>query len=244
VVPEKLPSAALAAVAAGWTASALPFFPAHFPLGLAAVAFGLTFVRERLGLAAALAVPLFPLGNVSLGLAVVYAAVAVFGLALAWREPRAGLFVALGPLLAPLAALGLLPLAALTLRSPLRRAVATGSAVLLAALVAGVRHAALPFDGAPAPLGLGLAGSDSPTAVLSELWRALAAHPALGVEALVLAGAAAAIPLVRRLGPWGLAGLGAVLLAATVLPSAAIASLPLALCVWITCAALALRDAT
>ena len=136
--------------------------------------------------------PLFPLGNVSVGLAVVYAGLAVFGLALAWREPRAGLFVALGPLLAPIAALGLLPLAAQSLRSPLRRAVATGSAVLLAAIVAGIRHVALPFDGASAPLGLGLAGSESPGAVAAELWRALAAQPTLGLEALVLAGAAAA----------------------------------------------------
>src|SRR5437868_3229302 len=182
---ERVASGTLAAVAAGWTASALPFFPAHFPLGLAAAAFALTFVRERLGLAATLAVPLFPLGNVSLGLAVVYAGIAVFALALAWREPRAGLFVALGPLLAPVAALGLLPLAAQTLRSPLRRAVATGSAVLLAAIVAGIRHVALPFDGASAPLGLGLGGSESPGAVASELWRALAAQPTLGLEALV-----------------------------------------------------------
>jgi hypothetical protein len=91
---------------------------------------------------------------------------------------------------------------------------------------------------------LGLTGSDSPTAVASELWRALAAHPTLGVEALVLAGAAAALPLVRRFGLWGVAGLGAVLLAATVLPSASVASLPLALCVWITCAALGSRNAT
>jgi Protein kinase domain len=243
-LPEQLPSAALAAVAAGWTAAALPFFPAHFSLGLAALAGGLTLLRERLGLAAALAVPLFPLGNISLGLAIVYAAVAVVGLALAWREPRAGLFVALGPLLAPLAALGLLPLAAQTLRSPLRRAGATGAAVLLAAIVAGIRHASLPFTGASPPLGLGLAGSDSPEAVVSELWHALAAHPTLGIEALVLAAAAGSIPLVRRFGLWGVAGLGAALLAATVLPSQSIASLPLALCVWVTCGVLALRPAT
>jgi eukaryotic-like serine/threonine-protein kinase len=237
-------AAALGGVAAGWTASALPFYPAHFSLLLAAVAFGLTLVRERLGLAAALAVPVFPLGNISLGLSIVYGALAVFGLALAWREPRAGFFVALGPLLAPLAALGLLPLAAQTLRSPLRRATATGAAVLAAAIVAGIRHAALPFTDAKAPLGLGLAGSDSPGAVLAELWRALASHPALGIEALVLAAAAAAIPLVRRFGLWGVAGLGAALLAATVLPSASVASLPLALTAWATCAALALRRAT
>jgi hypothetical protein len=237
-------SAGLAAAAAGWTASALPFFPAHFALGLAALAFGLTLVRERLGLAAALAVPLFPLGNISVGLAIVYAGVAVFGLALAWREPRAGLFVVLGPLLGPLAALGLLPLAAQSLRSPVRRAAATGAAVLAAALVAGIRHTALPLTGAHAPLGLGLAGSDRPIAVASDLWHALAAQPTLGIEALVLAVAAAAIPHARRFGLWGVGGVGVALLAATVLPSGSIASLPLALSVWITCGALALRSTT
>src|SRR5437868_2105095 len=80
--PARVAFAGLAGIGAGWTAAALPFFPSPFPFGLAALAFGLTLVRERLGLAAALAVPIFPLGNVSLGLAIVYAAVAVFGLAL------------------------------------------------------------------------------------------------------------------------------------------------------------------
>jgi hypothetical protein len=189
-------------------------------------------------------VPLFPLGNISVGLAIVYAGVAVFGLALAWREPRAGLFVVLGPLLGPLAALGLLPLAAQSLRSPVRRAAATGAAVLAAALVAGIRHTALPLTGAHAPLGLGLAGSDRPIAVASDLWHALAAQPTLGIEALVLAVAAAAIPHARRFGLWGVGGVGVALLAATVLPSGSIASLPLALSVWITCGALALRSTT
>ncbi len=236
--PARLVPAMLAAAAAGWSAGALPFYPPHFAFGLAALAAGATLLRERLGLAVALAVPLFPLGNLSLGLAVVYAATAVFGLALSWREPRAGLFVALGPLLAPVAALGLLPLAAQSLRSPLRRAGATAGAVLLAGVVAGIRHVPLPFTSGPPPLGLGLAGSDSPSAVASELWRALAAHPALGVEALVLALAAAAIPYVRPRGPWAIAGLGAALLAAGVLPFGAVAALPLAVCVWATFAAL------
>ena len=240
-VPEQVPSAALAAAAAAWTASALPFFPAHFPLALGAAAAGLTLARERLGLAAALAVPLFPLGNVSLGLALVYAAVAVFVLALAWREPRAGLFVALGPLLAPLAALGLLPLAAQSVRSPLRRACATAGAVLLAGVVAGIRRTPLPFTETNPPLSLGIAGSDSPSAAASELWRVLAAHPALGVEALVLAAAAALIPFARTRGLWGIAALGAAVLAATVLPFGAVAAAPLAVCVWVTCLALGSR---
>ena len=110
-------AAALAAGFAGWTAAALPFFPHGWVLGLAGAVAALTAVRERLGLAVALAVPVLPLGNVSLGLAVVYAALAAAWLALSWREPRGGLLFALGPMLAPLAALGLVPLAASGLRS-------------------------------------------------------------------------------------------------------------------------------
>src|SRR5207248_9456553 len=73
--PARVAFAGLAGIAAGWTAAALPFFPSPFPFGLAALAFGLTLVRERLGPGAALAVPVFPLRNVSPGLAVVHVAV-------------------------------------------------------------------------------------------------------------------------------------------------------------------------
>ena len=68
---------ALAALVAGWTAAALPFYPARWPLLLAAVAAALMAARARLGLAFTLAVPVFPLGNVSLGLALAYAGLAV-----------------------------------------------------------------------------------------------------------------------------------------------------------------------
>ena len=55
----------------------------------------------RLGLAFALAVPDPPARQRLVGLALVYAVVAGAWLALSWREPRQGLFLALGPLLAP-----------------------------------------------------------------------------------------------------------------------------------------------
>ena len=69
---------------------------------------------------------------------------------LCWREPRGALLFALGPLLAPLAALGLVPLAASGLRAGPRRAAQAAVAVLAAGVVAGVRGAALPFTGARA----------------------------------------------------------------------------------------------
>src|SRR5207253_1390626 len=96
--------------------------------------------------------------------------------ALSWRAPREGLFLACGPLLAPVAALGLLPLAAQGVRSLPRRALQVGAAVLLAALVAGLRHSPLPFTSAAPPKGLGIAGSEDPFAVAAALRRAFRAR--------------------------------------------------------------------
>ena len=86
----------------------------------------LTLWRPRAGLALALAVPVLPLGNVSLALGVVYA-VARRRLArpLRARAARRPARRPPGPLLAPLGALGLLPLAvARRSARPLRRAAA------------------------------------------------------------------------------------------------------------------------
>src|SRR5205807_6973293 len=137
--------AAAAALFAGWSAAAFPFFPAGWSLGLAAVAAALTALRPRLGLALALAVPVLPLGNLSLGLAAAYGAAALSWLLVFWREPRSGLFLATGPLLAPLAGLGLLPLAAQAVGGRVRRALQVVAAVLAAALVAWLRGAPVPF---------------------------------------------------------------------------------------------------
>jgi hypothetical protein len=238
--PVRLAAPAAAGVFAGWTAAALPFFPTLAAPLLGLLAFGLTIVRPRVGLAFALAVPILPLGNVSSGLAVVYAAVACAWLALSWRTPREGLFLALGPLLAPVLALGLLPLAAQRLGGHGRRAVQVAMAVLLAAIVAGFRHAPLPFTGAAPPKGLGIAGSDDPFAVATALWDALLAHPALLLEALALAAAAVVLPFARERGLWGIAGLGAGLMAVTLLPEPTVAAAPLVLAAWATCAVLAL----
>src|SRR5207244_4435903 len=110
VVPRIVP-AALAAAVAGWTSWAIPFFPAGWPFGLAALAAAGSIVDVRLGLAFALAVPVLPLGNIALGAAVLYVAIALGLLAGMWREPDRGLLFSLGALLAPIAGLGLFPLA-------------------------------------------------------------------------------------------------------------------------------------
>jgi hypothetical protein len=179
-------------------------------------------------------VPVLPLGNVSLGLALFYAALALAWLALGWREPRTALLAGLGPLLGPLGALALLPLASLAIRSPARRAVQTGAAVVLAALAAGLRHEALPFSSAPPPLGLGLAAATGPLDVAGSLLRALAAQPAVAAEAAALAAVAALLPLLRSRGRWGVAGAAAMLLLASLLAAPGASVLPLVLAAWAT----------
>jgi hypothetical protein len=230
----------MAALVAGWTASALPFYPSPGAPLLAVLAALAALVRPRAGLAVALAVPVLPLGNVALGLAIVYGLLAAGWLVLFAREPRGGLLAAVGPLLAPLGALGLLPLALVRVRSPVRRAAAAAGGVLLAGLVAGLRGVPLPFDGAPPPVSLGIAGRETPGVVAGTLLDTLVAHPTLALEAAALAVAAAALPYARSLGPWGVAGFGAAFLAATLLSAPGIPAAPLVLAVWATCAVLVL----
>lgn len=243
-VPTAAPNVAaavLAAVFALWTAWVLPFYPGGWAIGLALLAGGAVYLRPRAGLAFTLAIPLLPLGNFAAGAAALYAVVALLLLAVSWRDPRTGPFFALGPVLAPIAALGLLPLAALAIRSPLRRAVQVGVAVLAAGLVAGIRGSPLPFDGAAPPDGLGLAASGDPFTVLSALWSALVARPALWVEAFVFAAVAALLPFARARGPWALAALGGAFLVAALLAVPGVAAAPIAVAVWATCVAVAVR---
>lgn len=237
-------AALLAALFAGWTATSLPFFPHGWAVGLALAAAGLSALRERLGLAAALAVPLLPLGNVSLGLAVLYGLVAAAWLALSWREPRTGLFFVVGPLLAPFAALGLVPLAASVVRAPVRRAAQAATAVVVAGLAAGIQHDALPFTGGTPPLGIGVSGAGDPRDVAGSLFRAALAQPALLVEAAALAAVALALPYARARGRWGAAGLGAGMLVLTLLAVPAAAAVPLVVAAWVTAIAVAARRHT
>jgi eukaryotic-like serine/threonine-protein kinase len=239
VVPRLVP-AALAAAVAGWTSWAVPFFPAGWPFGLAALAAAGAIVDARLGLAFALAVPVLPLGNIALGAAVLYAVIALGLLATMWREPERGLLFSLGPFLAPIAGLGLFPLAALAVRSPARRAVQASAAVLAAGIVAGIRGSPLPFDGASAP-DLGIAASGDPFTVVSALWGALLSRPALAVETIVFGAVAVLLPLARTRGLWAIAGLGAGFLAAALLLAPGVAAASLVVAVWATCLAVAVR---
>jgi hypothetical protein len=228
----------LAALLAGWSTAALPFYPAGWPLGLAALAGGLTALYPRAGLALALALPLFPLGNVALGLALLYGAVAAAWLAFSWRSPREAFAPALGPLLAPVGLLALLPLVLVTVRGTTRRALYAAVAGVLAAIVAGIRRSPLPLTGEGPPL-VPLAGIEAPQEAARRLLEAVPG--VFAFELLVLAAATALLPYAARRGPWGLAGFGAIALAALLLPDPSVAALPVVAAVWITCGALALN---
>ena len=223
--------AAAAGLFAGSTAGALSFYPTGWPLGLAAAALAATLLRERLGLVLALAVPVLPLGNLSAGLAWTYLAFALAWLALTWRDARAGLFFVAGPLLAPLSLLGSLPFAAQAVRGRVRRVAQVFTAVVVAAIVAGLRGERLPLTGA-APPKLALGGTHDPLAVSERLWDALGSQPTLLFEGVFLAVAAAALPLVgrRSIAPFGLLLLGGMLAPDPALPDAAVIAAVLGTC--------------
>jgi eukaryotic-like serine/threonine-protein kinase len=228
----------LAAAVTGWSTAALPFYPSGWALGLALLAGGLTALRPRAGLALALSAPVFPLGNLSEGVALLYAAAASIWLALSWRSPREALLPAIGPLLGPLSLLGLLPLLLGTVTSTTRRALYAATAVVLAAIVAGIRRSPLPLTG-EGPPPVPLAGLDGPAEAARRLLDAL--PPVLAFEALVLGVASALLPYVARRGLWELAGFGAALMAALLLPDPRIAALPAIAAVWLTCGLCALK---
>ena len=143
-VTRRLVPAAAAVLFTAWSAAALPFFPAGWPLALAALAGVVALWNQRLALAFCLAVPVLPLGNYALGLAVLYAAAALVWLVVSWRDPEAGLFMTLGPLLASIGLIAALPVAGLAIANPWRRGVQVAMAVVAAAAVAGASQARPP----------------------------------------------------------------------------------------------------
>jgi hypothetical protein len=228
----KLAPAVLAALFAGWVSSTLAFFPAFWPIGLATLAAVLTFATPRLGLAFALAVPILPLGNISLGLAIVYSVLAAGWLALFWPRPRTALLFVAGPLLAPLGLLALIPLVVLPAGDAARRAAQAAAAVLAAAAVAALAGNALPIVGSGAP-DLALAGVGGPFGAAGQLLHGIAEAAPLFLEMLALAAAAAAVGAFRRRGPWGGALFGALLAASTLLLAPNAAAFPLVAAAWL-----------
>jgi hypothetical protein len=120
-----------------------------------------------------------------------------------------------GPLVAPIGALGFVPLLVQPARGAPRRALQAGTAVLAAAVVAGVEGWRLPLAGVQPPLDL--AGVGSAVAAARVLAAALVHHPRLPALALLLAAAAASLPRARSYGPRGLAAYGGGFLVVAVL---------------------------
>jgi hypothetical protein len=235
---ESCLAAGLAALAAGWTAASLPFYPASWSWMIAAAAAVMTLLNARAGLAFTLAVPIFPLGNLASGLAFLYGLCATVWLAAFWRQPRHGLAFAAGPLLGLVAALALLPLLLQTTRGAIRRSVQAGGALVAAAVVATVRGDALPLAGEDASAAL--AGIESAPAAARELVDA-AAYPGLLIGTCALALAAATLPATRRLGLWPSALWAALLLAALLVGAPGASPLPTVGAVWVTWLMMAFR---
>ena len=167
-----------------------------------------------------------------------YGALALVWFALAGRRPQEALLPAVGPILGAVSLLALLPLILASVRSTARRVLYAVTAVMLAAIVAGIRRTPLPLTGEAAP-PVPFAGLDGPVEAARRLFDAV--PPLLALEALVLVAAAAALPHLARRGPWYLAGFGAALIAALLLPVPQIAALPAVAAVWLTCGVYALR---
>jgi hypothetical protein len=237
---RQLVPAGLAAVATLVGGSLLPFWPTPV-LALLALTAGLATLRApRIGLALALAAPIFPLGNLAQAAAVVYGVLALAWLAAMWRDARAGLAFCAGPLLAPLGLIALLPLAVQPAAGAWRRALHAGTGVFTAAVVAGVSGRALPLGG-DVVADLGLAQSERPVDVLQAVGLVLRSHPAVPTTALALAIVAVLLPRAAARGPWGIAGLGALQVTLVLAWAPTMPWLAIVAGTWLLCGLLAAR---
>lgn len=228
---ERATHAGLSALFAGATAWLVPFFPAGWPFLLGALAAMAALLNPTAGLALALAVPVLPLGNASLGLAVVYSVFAAVWLALFWRDPRSSFLFLAGPVLAAFQALPLVTIAFSDVRGVLRRGALAAAATLCAAAVAGIRTGE----------SLDLHATSSPREAFGALTDYLAASPEVWIGAAVLAAATFAVPFARNRGLWGIAVWGSAFLAAALIATGgAVGAFPFVLWVWLAAAILAL----
>ena len=221
----------LAATAAGLGATLLPFWPSVLVAALVLGAGLAAWRNPALGLAVALATPIFPLGNESGGAAVLYGIFALGWLALSWRDPRGGLLFAVGPLLAPLGLLALVPLVVQPARGLLRRGAQATLAVLAAVLVTGVAGEKLPLTGA-LPARLEITPLDSTGEVGLALWELLVLHPVVLGGAVVAGIAAAILPWARRRSRYGALAVGVVLLAGAIATGSSIPAVLVVAFLW------------
>jgi eukaryotic-like serine/threonine-protein kinase len=199
VLRERAVHACLAASFSTATALLLPFFPRGWPFALGAVV-GLAALRApRAGLALALAAPVLPLGNASLGLALAYSIVAAVWFLLFARQPRGAVMFVAGPF-APALTLGV--------RGAWRRALLAGTGILAWAVAGLLRDSRE---------RLGFGATERPDEAARVVAEGLAARPELVFEAVLFAAAVLAIPLALGRGLWGVAGWGSAFLAVALL---------------------------
>ena len=180
----------------GVGAAALPFYPTGWAPALAVVAAVAALRAPRAGLALALAVPVLPLGNLALGLALALRrASRSAGSRSPGATPALGLAFLAGPLLAPLGLLALVPLAVAggARRRPARRAGASRPSPWPRSPPGCAERSCRSAQGAAPPLDL--AGTESAVAAARALVGAV--PPRLALEALALAAIAVAIPYAR-----------------------------------------------
>ena len=237
---QRLVPAGLSAVAVVIGATLLPFWTPGLTILLTVAAALATLRSPRLGLAVALFVPVFPLGNVAQAAAVVYAALAVAWLAIWWRDARAGLLFIAGPVLATIGAIALLPLAVQPARGRARKALQATAGVFAAVAVAALRGGALPLTGGSVA-SLGVDGSTSVTAVVGPVVALLQANPWFAALAAVLASSAVLLPDALTRGYRGIAILGASQIGLILFLAPALAALPIVLGTLALCAILAAR---
>jgi eukaryotic-like serine/threonine-protein kinase len=222
---------ALAALAAALGATLLPFWPPALVAALVVGAGLAALLDPRLGLAVALATPVFPLGNLSAGVATLYGALALVALALCWRDKRSALIFVVGPFLAPLGLLALVPLAVQPARGSVQRGVQAALAVLSAAAVAAVTGAEPPLTGEPAR-AFGVGPSDATGELGIALWQSLLVEPVLLVGTAFAILAAVALPHLRRRSRYGVAAVGTALVAGAVVTGAGLLAVLLVALVW------------
>ncbi len=222
---------ALAIVATLLGATLLPFWPPVLVAALVAGAAIASWIDPRLGLAVALAAPVFPIGNVAEGAALLYASFAIGWLVLSWRDARHGLLFVAGPLLATVGLLPIVPLVLQRAHGTWRRAAHGALAVLSTVLLAALAGRELPFTDA-AVKSLGVEPLTPVAGAASDVWVWLAAHPVTSVAALLVAAASALLPWARRFSQFGVGAVGFVLVAASVFAGASVPSTLLALLIW------------
>lgn len=237
---QRLVPAGLAAIAVVVEATLLPFWTPGLTILLTVAAALATLRSPRLGLAVALFIPVFPLGNVAQAAALAYATLAALWLTLWWRDARAGLLFVAGPALAMIGAIALLPLAVQPARGRARRALQAFAGVFAAVAVAGLRDGTLPLTG-DAISNLGVDGSTSLSSVMGPVVALLQANPWFVALATVLAAAAALVPDARKRGLRGIALLGACQIGLILFLAPALPALPIVLGTVVLCAILAAR---